>query len=354
MSLTVLNVSYPLARVAEDTAGGAEQILATLDAALVRAGHRSLVLAPHGSSCQGMLVSFSVSEQVLDDSAQRAVRARYRQAVNAVLDQHAIDVVHMHGIDFLDYLPLPGVPVIVTLHLPPGWYPPQAFQITRPDTHLVCVSQSQRRDCPADARIDAVIENGIVVENFRPAAIKKEYVVALGRVCPEKGLHLALEAASLSGLPLYIAGTVYEYPAHREYFDKEIRPRLVNGHRFLGPVGGAEKNRLLGEARCVLVSSLAPETSSLVAMEAAACGTPVVAFRAGALPETVRDGQTGFLVNSVEEMANAISRAAQLDPAECRSEAERRFSAVRMCAEYYAMYEKTARCTQEITAEVRG
>ena len=339
MKLTVLNVSYPLACVAQDTAGGAEQILATLAEAIVRAGHRSIVLAPEGSQCSGTLVATPSYTSDLDSRTQQMARNEYRQALRRLLMEYSVDLVHMHGIDFLDYLPESGVPVVVTLHLPPSWYPPEVFQISRPDTYLVCVSQSQKRACLA-GQIAAVVENGIAIEKCEPARRKGDYVAALGRVCPEKGFHLAMDAAGLSRMPLYLAGYVYGYPEHRDYFEKEIRPRLLNGHQFLGTVGGVRKYKLLAEARCVLIPSLVPETSSLVAMEAMACGTPVVAFRSGALCEIVSDGRTGFLVNSAEEMANAISRVHTCDPTECRREAEQRFSAKRMCAEYFELYER--------------
>ena len=104
--------------------------------------------------------------------------------------------------------------------------------------------------------------------------------MALGRICPEKGYHIALDAAARAGVPMVLAGEVFRYPAHEQYFRDEIAPRLDASRRFIGPVGLHRKRRLLSEARCLLAPSLAPETSSLVAMEALACGTPVIAFPA--------------------------------------------------------------------------
>ena len=126
------------------------------------------------------------------------------------------------------------------------------------------------------------------------------------------------------------------------HFEREIAPRLDGDRVFVGPVGFEAKRRLLTEARCLLVPSLVPETSSLVAMEALACGTPVVAFRAGALPEIVEPGRTGFIVRDVEEMADAIGAAAALDPEVCRDAARERFSAEAMVDRYVSLYESLA------------
>jgi glycosyltransferase involved in cell wall biosynthesis len=257
------------------------------------------------------------------------------------LAQHSIDVVHMHGIDFMEYMPDPGVPVVVTLHLPPGWYPQRAFLLDRHDTHLVCVSDSQAKACPSGANV-RVIRNGVRLDKFQPVWGKGNYVLAMGRICPEKGYHVALDAATEAGIPLILAGRVFGYQAHEEYFEAMIRPRLAGEHRFIGPVGGNRKQQLLGGARCLLVPSLVAETSCLVAMEARACGTPVVAFRRGALAEVVDHGRTGFLVDTQSEMAKAIAAASQLSPTLCRDRAEKLFSSGSMLEQYLSLYSELA------------
>jgi len=199
-----------------------------------------------------------------------------------------------------------------------------------------------------------VVENGIPVGNYGRKFSKKGFALMLGRICPEKGVHLGMEAAREAGAPLAIAGTVFPYPEHLAYFRNSVQPGLDGtGCRFLGPVGGAGKSRLLGEAQCLLAPSLAPETSSLSAMEAMASGTPVVAFPSGALPEIVDEGRTGFLVANTREMAEAIRAAGSLDPDLCRETARRRFSAERMTAEYFALYRRIARGELE-TEDPRG
>jgi glycosyltransferase involved in cell wall biosynthesis len=338
--LTVLSVAYPFAPLGPATAGGAEQILSALDAALVDAGHRSIVVAAAGSRCRGELVPVPRPRGVLDDPARTAIVRHVRAAIGRGLAQ-PVDVVHLHGVDFLHYLPPPGVPVVATLHLPPSFYPAEALRPARPRTHLVCVSPRQRAACPAGA-VGWTIPNGVPVDAFPAARAKGQYVVALGRICPEKGYHLAADAAARAGRRLILAGTVFPYAAHRAYFERELRPRLGPGCRFAGPVGGARKAALLAGARCLLVPSLVPETSCLVAMEALAAGTPVVAFPAGALADLVEAGRTGFLVRDATEMADAIEAAGALDPAECRRVARRRHSALAMAARYLALYRALA------------
>jgi len=338
MGLTVASVSYPLATVSSQTPGGAEQVLSTLDESLVRAGHRSMVLAPRGSSCLGLLIPAEVPAGVWDEAAKREARRSFKQLLDRTLKARRVDLVHMHGLDFHAYLPGGEIPVVVTLHLPMSWYAAGELRWVGPNVHLVSVSESQARTAPGGIRIGRVIPNGIVLGRFHAAEKKSNYAVALSRLCPEKGIHLAVDAAERAGIKLIIAGRVFEYPEHRAYFDAMVRPRLNGSIRFIGGVGGRRKAALLAGARCLLISSLAPETSSLAAMEAMASGTPVVAFRSGALSEIVSSGHTGFLVDDVEEMAEAIRRADGIDPRVCRSEAERRFSSASMFSKYLELY----------------
>jgi glycosyltransferase involved in cell wall biosynthesis len=135
----------------------------------------------------------------------------------------------------------------------------------------------------------------------------------MGRICPEKGFHFALDAAKAANMPLKLAGSVSDFPEHRDYFETEIKPRLDASRQWIGAVCGDLKWQLLQSARCVLVPSLVAETASLVAREAMAAGTPVVAYPSGALCETIENGRTGFLVNNVEEMTQALARTEEID-----------------------------------------
>ncbi len=342
MSLTVLSVAYPLARVSADSTGGSEQVLAALDRALAGSGHRSLVVAPEGSRVAGELEPVAWAAGLLDDGAKAAAQARNRAAVARVLARERVDVVHLHGIDFDRYLPAPGPPVLATLHLPPDWYAPEALRPARPRTWLNCVSAAQHAACPPAPNLLPPVENGIALERFDARHARRGFALFLGRICPEKGVHLALEAAHRAGVSLLLAGELYPYAAHWAYFDAEVAPRLDARRRFVGPVGFARKRRLLTAARCLLVPSLAAETSSLVAREAAACGTPVVAFPNGALAEAVVPGETGFLVGDAAAMASAIAAAGEIRPDACRAHARAHFDEGRMVAGYLAHYRRIA------------
>jgi glycosyltransferase involved in cell wall biosynthesis len=342
MKLTVLNVAYPLAPVGPHEVGGAEQVLSRLDRALTTAGHNSIVIATSDSTVYGRHVPIPQTPARCDHDAIARARQSCRDALQKVLSTHDIDLVHMHGLDFAEYLPPSDVPVLATLHLPIEWYSSRALWPARPATWLNCVSRTQHEACPPSSRLIEPIGNGVTFDDS-PFVEKSRYALVLGRICPEKGVHIALNAASRAGVPLVIAGKIFPYPAHLEYFEHAVKPRLDSAHRYIGPIGGKKKHRMLAAARCLIVASLVPETSSLVAMEALAAGTPVVAFAQGALPEVVDHGETGLLVSDENEMVAAIERIDRLSPQACRAAAQKRFDVRQMVDRYFAAYEKIVR-----------
>ena len=344
MSLTVVSIAYPLVPIGPDTVGGTEQVLAMLDEALDRHGHRSIVIAPEGSKVSGMLVPTpsGAGMGAIDEATWDEAYAVHRRALRLVLEAVAVDVVHMHGVDFHSYLPEhTDLPVLATLHLPPHNYPADVSRPDRPLTFLSCVSQFSRRLYPADAPM-TVIPNGVRLDVFRPVAEKDDFVLALGRICPEKGFHLALDAARKAGVSLLIGGSVSPFPEHHAYFEQEIVPRLDDRRRFLGPLPLSRRTELLARARCVVMPSLVNESGPLVAIEALASGTPVVARRVGALPEYIEDGRTGILADDVDAIADAMLDAATLDPRDCRQAACERFSSERVARSYFDLYGRLA------------
>ena len=318
--LTVAQLGYPFAPVGPDAVGGAEQVLTALDEGLTLRGHRSLVVAPVGSRCHGELWPIPALPAPAGPADWDNAAFHVRRTLNALCAALRVDLLHVHAYGFERLLPADGPPVLVTLHLPVSWYVSTALRPSR-NVLFNCVSASQHATLPPDIQA-SVIPNGIALDRFRPTVRKRGYALMLGRVCPEKGQHLAIAAAAAAGVPLIIAGQLFPYPEHVAYFEQRIRPHLGPRCRFVGPVGFARKRRLLAGARCLLVPSLVPETSCLVAREALASGTPVVAFRSGALAETIVPGVTGYLVDTVEQMGSALADVPALSPEDCRRSAE--------------------------------
>jgi glycosyltransferase involved in cell wall biosynthesis len=339
--LTILSVAFPLALVSPDAVGGAEQVLSQIDQGLVGGGHHSFVIACPGSEVAGSLIStHCVNGRVTDDEWRIAHEAT-RAAICYALERYEVEVIHMHGLDFASYLPSQNVPVLATLHLPLSWYSEGALRCSRPSTYLHCVSRSQRESSRIDTRFLPDIENGVRSDFFLTSHVRKrDFAVSLGRICPEKGFHIALRAAKKAGVALLLTGQVFPFEAHQRYFTEHIVPELDARRRFIGPITLRRKRRLLSAARCLIAPSLVPETSSLVAREALACGTPVVAFDRGALPEVITHGKTGFLVRDEGELSDAIQACGSLDPDECRKTARERFSSEKMVQKYLASYQQ--------------
>ena len=334
--MTILSVAYPLLPVGPDSGGGAEQILFLIDRQLAGWGHRSIVIAARGSQVSGELFETPVFEGEITDQVRDDAQRAHLRRLERARDQYSIDLIHFHGLDFYNYLPERKVPMLATLHLPPSWYPDRIFGL--PHIQLNCVSCAQAGAAPGKSL--PVIPNGIDTEQFQGQPRERKLLVWLGRICPEKGTEIALRVAHALDLPLVIAGPAHPFRAHENYFTDCVQPLLDEKRKYVGQVGLASKRKLLAEARCVLIPSLVPETSSLVAMEAISSGTPVIAFRSGALPEIVEHGQTGLLVDSEEEMMSAIGKIHEVSSETCRMRARLRFDYKQMVQGYLGLYQK--------------
>ena len=349
--MTVLSIAYPFAPIGPDCVGGAEQILTYLDQALVAAGHTSLVLACEGSAAAGTLISFPQSCGELNNKdKQEFCRRQLQAALDRTLATQQIDLIHMHGFDFHEYRVPPEIPILVTLHLPFAWYPYEIWSKLPANVYVQFVSKTQQLSCPAALSHAPVIPNGVEIS---PARKKTgDFAIVLGRICPEKNQHAALEAGFLANTAVALGGRVFPFAEHQAYFCDKVAPLLQQKHPsirhiFYGPLSRARSLQLLSKAKCLLHPTLAPETSSLAAMEAMAAGTPVIAYRSGALPEIVEHGITGFLVDSVEEMAAAIHRVHTIRAEDCLVAAAQRFSKQRMIEQYFQLYYKIIHSPQQ-------
>ncbi len=340
----ILYVPYPLSTVSEESCGGAEQILRLVEQEVHRRGHITSVAACIGSKISGEHIDTGTVAHSLDQLQERDLEhnARILQVIgDRAGASAAFDLVHDHGGRFWPFAGNFDTPLLLTLHLPRVFYPVGIFEHIPKNVFFNCVSQSQLPSFSDLPRMMGVVRNGIDVTRFTCVEKKQDYLVWLGRVCEEKGPHLAAEVAERTGRPLILMGPSYLYPAHQEYFDERIAPFLKRNPKisYVGSPSLSEKARLLSHAHAILVPSLVAETSSLVSLEAMACGTPVIALRQGALPEVVRDGITGLIVDTVEEMAHAVGRVSSIRSHLCREHVENNYTHTRMADDYEGLYD---------------
>jgi len=350
----ILYIAYPLLTVTDESAGGAEQVLWILEREMAKRDTlTTTVAASAGSRASGELFSTGEPCHQPDDYERR--RAEHEDRVvefvrRRAREGRAFDLVHDKSGSFWRRAAEIETPVLATLHLPRSFYPAQSFQNVAESVSFNCVSQAQASDFAGLSALSGVVANGIALDRFAPdsgsgeecSPHRREGLLWLGRICEEKAPHLALEIAARAGLPITIAGQVYPFSYHQQYFEKEVAPRLrrMPSANLVASPSAELKRRLLREAKALLITSLADETSSLVAMEAAASATPVIAFRRGALAEVVQDGVTGFLVDSVDEAALALQQVSRISPAACVQHARENFSASKMAERYIHLYER--------------
>lgn len=253
--LRILSVAFPFAMVSADPVGGAEQILSHIDSALTASGHRSIVIAAQGSATMGELVSIPRYCGTIGWNEWDRAHGHLRTLIRQIVSDRDIDLVHMHGVDFQSYLPDPGVRVLATLHLPLGYYSSSSLHPARPRTWLNTVSRYQHRTAESNPHVVRLIENGVAAPAYETGR-KEPFVLAMGRICPEKGFHLALDAAKAANAALRLAGCISDFPEHKAYFESEIKPRLDISRQWIGAVSGNSKWQLLQSAQCVLVPSL--------------------------------------------------------------------------------------------------
>src|SRR6267378_7773113 len=247
--------------------------------------------------------------------------------------EHAaeFDLIHSHY-DFmaLSYTRLVKTPVLTTIH---GFSSPRIMPVYEKyrDGYFVSISNSDRAP---GLNYLATVYNGIDLSLYPLQELGGDHLIFLGRIHPDKGVHLAIEVARLSGLPLLIAGIIQD----QTYFREHVEPHLDQKIRYIGPVDVAGKNELFARARALLHLNTIPERFGLVLAEANAAGVPVIAMDLGSCREVICDGQTGVLVNGVNEAVHAVKQIGEIDRGVCRQRVQRCFSIEAMVESYERVY----------------
>ncbi len=335
--------------------GGTERVVSWLTEALVELGHDVTLFASGDSVTAAKLEPMWPRALRLDGNVRDPVALHALMLELVARRASEFDLLHFH----LDYQPFSvfsrqQTPFVTTLHGRLDLPELQPVFETFPNAALVSISDAQRLPLP-NANWIGTIPHGLPSELLKPTAVNQTYLAFLGRVSPEKGLDRAIEIAAKSGLPLKIAAKVDKNDA--EYFRDVIHPLLDNGAvEFIGEIGDAQKAQFLSGALALLVPIDWPEPFGLVMIEAMACGTPVLAFRRGSVPEIIEDGLTGAIVETVEEAIAALPLVIALDRKKVRQRFVQRFSAMRMANDYIDVYRsllKPAKFRRDAEADTR-
>jgi glycosyltransferase involved in cell wall biosynthesis len=325
--------------------GGVEAVVADLADALVERGHSvTLVGAGRpGTSARFIPVWDKIIPERLGEPFPEVVHAAVtRRAVEELANSSGVDVVHDHTLAGPLNAPAYAamdLPTVVTMHGPVDDDLCRYYGALGSDISLVAISERQRQLAP-DLNWVGMVHNALRVESWPFSRDKGDYALFLGRYHPDKAPHLALEAAHAAGLPLVLAGKCAE-PQEKEYFDREIRPRLTPNDHVFGLADARQKRELLVGAQCLLFPVQWEEPFGMVMIEAMACGTPVVALRGGAVSEVVDDGVTGIVCEHPEELPDALRHARKLDPADCRQRVIDHFNSEQLGAGYEMAYRQS-------------
>jgi glycosyltransferase involved in cell wall biosynthesis len=321
--------------------GGTERVVSWLTEELVALGHEVTLFASGDSATKARLepvVPRALRLAGIHDSLPYNIIMLNQVAAR----QKSFDVLHFHS-DFFHYPLFRGMAhkTLTTLHGRQDL--PGMADVYRAFAHvpLVSISDHQRKPVP---RVNwrGTVYHGMPIDRLKAGCGKGRYLAFLGRICAEKGILPAIEIARRAGLPLKVAAKID--PADRKYFEQEVNPVLqANPHvEFIGEIDDCQKQDFLGQARALLFPISWPEPFGLVMIEAMACGTPVIAFNCGSVPEITEDGLTGYVVGDVDQAAAAVTKLNRFFRPSIRSRFEERFSARAMAKDYVRIYEQLA------------
>jgi glycosyltransferase involved in cell wall biosynthesis len=317
--------------------GGTERVVSWLTEELIALGHEVTLFAS-GDSVTSARLEAVWPRALRLDGAVRDPNALHMMMLERVYRRAGeFDFLHCH----LDYYPFSlfsrqSTPFVTTLHGRLDLPEHQPMFDTFCSVPVVSISNSQRRPVP-QANWVRTVHHGLPARLLEPKPVKPSYFAFLGRIAPEKGIDRAIRIAQHCGVPLKVAAKVDK--ADRDYYDEQIAPMIKSGNvEYIGEINDNEKSEFLSGATALLVPIDWPEPFGLVMIEAMACGTPVIAFNRGSVPEIIEDGLTGFIVEDTNGAIGAVDRLGQLSRQKIRRRFEERFTARRMAQDYLSVY----------------
>jgi glycosyltransferase involved in cell wall biosynthesis len=334
--------------------GGTERVVSWLTEELVALGHDVTLFASGDSQTSAKLESMWPRALRLDGAVRDPMALHMAMLEHVRRRAGEFDVLHFH----LDYFPFSvfsrqATPFITTMHGRLDLPEHQAVFNSFASVPVISISDSQRRPLP-QARWLRTIHHGLPARLLQPRAMKPAYLAVLGRIAPEKAIDRAIRIAVRCKLPLRIAAKVD--PVDRDYFEREIRPLLaLPGIEYIGEIGDRDKSEFLSGALALLMPIDWPEPFGLVMIEAMACGTPVIAYASGSVPEVVEHGLTGFIVDTEAAAADVIvHQLSSLSRQKIRVRFEERFTARRMAGDYLEIYRELRGETKRRLRTVNG
>jgi glycosyltransferase involved in cell wall biosynthesis len=319
--------------------GGTERIVSYLTEELVAQGHDVTLFATGDSITNARLIPVYKNGLRFEEGLKDYIPYHYLMLEKVQRSLHQFDIVHYH----IDYLHFPlskrsDSTHVTTLH---GRLDlPELFPLYHEYKQMpvISISDAQRLPLP-QANWIGTVYHGLPKHLYKLYSSPGDYLAFIGRISPEKGLDNAIEIAVQTGIPLKVAAKIDK--ADKEYFEEVIKRRLEHPLvDFIGEIGEEDKNEFLGKAKALLFPVAWPEPFGLAMIEAIACGTPVIAFKNGSVPEVIDEGQSGFIVNTIEEAVEAVKNISKINRAVCRKTFETRFSVKRMTEDYLSLYLK--------------
>jgi len=343
--LTIVQVAPFEEQVPPSKYGGTELVISNLTEELVKRGHKVTLLASGNSTTKAKLIP--IFEKSIRNDPSVGTDLKKRDAVKFMgiarvvnyLQQHKFDIIHNHiGWRFLPFSSMLNSTIVTTLHGPLDVGYQQFVYGSFSNANYISISNNQRQPMPK-LNFASTVYNGIQVDKFIFNNKKGKYAAFLGRMSPEKGPVQAIQAAKKAKIPLIMAAKVDL--EDKKYFNKEVKP-LIDGKliKFIGEVDHRGKVKLLKDAAVLFALIQWEEPFGLFVVEALACGTPVIASCRGAIPELIKDGKTGFLVDNVNQAVKAFHNIDQINRQGCRKLAEDRFSVETMADDYLKTYYK--------------